>query len=354
MFEQWQHLVTWLSTHVVVPTLSALHLQEISANPEQIAEAMLLACLQLAIIGLIFRPLESLAPAERWKDRRFVRVDFEYTVIMLLGLFPLFSYFILSPFVHLLGGSTSSAETSDSLIGITHWIPALNDHPVVLFLIYFLIYDFVYYWMHRIQHVVPWWWALHSMHHSQRQLSCWANDRSNYLDGVIQSFILALVGLVIGVAPNEFALLMLLGELVQNFSHTNVRFGFGRIFEKILVDPKFHRLHHMVMVPERPRLHHCNFGQVFPIWDILFGTALYGEPVHPTGVADPVVDADNERGLIRQQWETIKRFWAAFTCPAGWRLGDVAFGPDYRPIPTEQAHPTDLESLSTTQPPVVQ
>ncbi len=175
---------------------------------------------------------------------------------------------------------------------------------------------------------------MHSMHHSQRQLSCWSNDRGCYLDGALQSFILAGVGIVIGVAPNEFALLTLLSELMQNFSHANVRIGFGRFGERILVDPRFHRLHHMQVDPSRPELHNCNFGQVLSIWDVLFGTALFGEAVRPTGVGDPMVDADNGRGLIVQQWETLKRFWGAFRRPAGWRPGDVGFSPDYRPIPS--------------------
>jgi sterol desaturase/sphingolipid hydroxylase (fatty acid hydroxylase superfamily) len=345
--QPWYDLIAWVGTHAVAPTLALLHLQKLSASPGQIAEATLLACLQLAIIGLLFRPLESLAPAEPWKDRKLVRVDFQYTVLMLLGLFPLFSYLVLTPIADYFGGGASNANGGDSPIGITHWIPVLNQHPLLLFAIYYLIYDLVYYWMHRIQHAIPWWWALHSMHHSQRQLSCWANDRSNYLDGVIQSLILAVVGLVIGVAPDEFALLMLLGELVQNFSHTNVRFGFGSILEKLFIDPRFHRLHHMIMDPTRPRLHYCNFGQVFAFWDVLFGTALYGEPVRPTGVGDPMVDADNGRGVITQQWGAIRRFWGAFTCLSGWVPGDVVFGPDYRPIPTAriESHPTAMESL---------
>jgi hypothetical protein len=67
--------------------------------------------------------------------------------------------------------------------------------------------------------------------------------------------------------------------------------------------------------------------------DQLFGTALYhDEELRPTGVSDPEVDADNERGLIAMQWYTLKRFWGAFSCRAGWRLGDVSFGPGYRPI----------------------
>jgi len=329
----WQHLVAWVSSHGVAPILSALAWQDLG-SPDEIAEAVIIAVLQLGIIALIFRPLESLAPAERWQDHRLTRVDMQYTLIMLLGLFPLFSYLVLTPMSNYLGGGVSP-ETSP--LHLTHWLPMLEAHPLLRFMLYYVVYDFTYYWLHRAQHTIPWWWAMHSLHHSQRQLSCWSNDRGCYPDGALQSFILAGVGIAMGVAPNEFALLVLLSELVQNFSHTNVRIGFGRFFEKIFVDPRFHRLHHMQVDPARPGLHNCNFGQVLAIWDRLFGTALFGEPVRPTGVGDPMVDADNERGLIVQQWETLKRFWGAFRRPAGWRPGDVSFGPDYEPIPS--VHP---------------
>lgn len=326
----WQQLIDWVSSRGVAPILSAFAWQDLG-RPEELAEAVVIAVLQLGVISLIFRPLESLAPAERWKDRRLTRIDVQYTLIMLLGLFPLFSYLVLTPLSNYLGGSVSSEEFPPR---ISLWLPMLEAHPLLRFMLYYVVYDFTYYLLHRMQHAIPWWWAMHSMHHSQRQLSCWSNDRGCYLDGALQSFILAGVGVAMGVAPNEFALLILLSELIQNFSHTNVRIGFGRFFEKVFVDPRFHRLHHMQADPTRPGLHNCNFGQVFSIWDTLFGTALFREPIRSTGVSDPMVDADNERGLIVQQWETLKRFWGAFRRPSGWRPGDVSFGPNYEPNPS--------------------
>jgi sterol desaturase/sphingolipid hydroxylase (fatty acid hydroxylase superfamily) len=325
-------MTTWASIHVVAPALLWLHITN-AGSPDEIAEAMLIAILQIGIISLVFRPLESLAPAETWTERHLTRIDRQYTLLMLLGLFPLFSYLVLMPFSNLFSSSAGAANDV-STFGLKYWFPWFEHHPLLLFGVYYIAYDFVYYWMHRTQHAIPWWWALHSMHHSQRQMSCWTNDRGNYLDGMLQSMILAVVGLAMGVEPSEFALLMLVGELVQNFSHTNVRIGFGRLLEKVFVDPKFHRLHHMRVDPHRPTLHNCNFGQVFSVWDVLFGTALYGEKPRPTGVGDPMVDIDNERGLILQQWGALRRFWGAFTCVAGWRPGDVAFSADHKPIPS--------------------
>lgn len=338
--EVWHEAIAWLAERIVVPVVQALHLGALAGSPHEIAEAVAIAGIQIAILAFVFRPLESLAPAEAWSDRKLTRIDRLYTLLMLLGIFPLFSYLVLMPIANFFGGS--GAEGADAGLGsglVRSW-PWLAGHPWLHFAIYYVLYDFTYYWMHRTQHAIPWWWALHSMHHSQRQLSCWSNDRGSYLDGALQSFVLAAAGLIVGVSPSDFALMTLISELIQSFSHANVRLRAFAWLDRVFVGPTFHRLHHMRVDPARPKLHLCNFGQVLPIWDILFGTALYGEPVRPTGVADPVVDADNGRGLVAQQWFTLKRFWGAVRRRAGWRLGEVAFGPGYEPVP---AHAEDPE-----------
>jgi sterol desaturase/sphingolipid hydroxylase (fatty acid hydroxylase superfamily) len=343
--QHWAQAIDWVSVHAVIPVVNSLNIAQAAGNPREIAEAVLIALLQLFLIACVMRPLEGLIPAERWADRRHTTVDRHMTLLMLLGLFPLFSFLVLMPFAHLLGGGPTTEEIS----GLKAWFPWFQQHPYILFGVYYVVYDLTYYWMHRAQHVIPWWWAMHSMHHSQRQMSCWSNDRSNYLDGMLQSIVLASVGLAMGVEPSEFAMLGLLSELVQNFSHANValRFGaIGKVGERLLVGPRFHRNHHMLRDAERPERHNCNFGQVLPWWDQLFGTALYhNEELRPTGVSDPEVDADNERNLITIQWYSLKRFWGAVTCRAGWRLGDVSFGPGYRPI-----HDEDEAGTSSTKP----
>jgi len=109
----------------------------------------------------------------------------------------------------------------------------------------------------------------------------------------------------------------------------------------------FHRLHHMLVDPDRPTLHNCNFGQVFSVWDVVFGTALYGEPIRPTGVGDPMVDADNGKGLVGLHWNAFRRFWGAVRCKAGWTLGDVAFDERYRPVSVKDI---DLHALEAGRP----
>ena len=57
-------------------------------------------------------------------------------------------------------------------------LPWLGDNVLASFLVYFVLYDFAAYWLHRAQHAIPWWWALHSLHHSQRRMTVWSDDRT--------------------------------------------------------------------------------------------------------------------------------------------------------------------------------
>ena len=58
-------------------------------------------------------------------------------------------------------------------------LPWLGDNVLASFLVYFVLYDFAAYWLHRAQHAIPWWWALHSLHHSQRRMTVWSDDRNH-------------------------------------------------------------------------------------------------------------------------------------------------------------------------------
>ncbi len=306
----WHLAITVLAVHGIAPLLSALHLTGMTDSPVAIATALMISAAEVACIVLVFRPMEGWIPREHWTNRRYARIDRFYTLLKYFGVMPIFTYLMLQPFVYWIGTLTDGSHGNgpDALVTLAQLAPVLRDHDIVQFLIYFAIFDLVYYLIHRLQHAVPWWWALHSLHHSQRQLNCWSNDRDHYLDDLFEILIITGVAFLIGVQPVDYALLIVLGDLVQIFSHANVRVRFGPVLDKLLVDPAYHRLHHMRIDPERPHLHNCNFALVFPIWDILFGTALYGEKAHPCGVDDPAIDADNEKGFFGQQWAGLQRF----------------------------------------------
>ena len=187
-------------------------------------------------------------------------------------------------------------------------LPWLGDNVLASFLVYFVLYDFAAYWLHRAQHAFPWWWALHSLHHSQRRMTVWADDRNHVLDDLLITLALVLFAQVVGVQPGEYVVILTVGRLIESWSHANVDMSFGRVGERLIVGPRFHRLHHALASPDERHIQDHNFAPVFPIWDMLFGTAIYDGKHRPTGVDNPLMDADNGRGWLAQQVTVFGRF----------------------------------------------
>lgn len=295
----WNGAQTWLFQTLVQPLLLSLGLGDWLEDGYAAVEVFMLGGLQIAAILLLFRPLESIRPAEPWPDRRFVRVDLVYTALNKLGILPLLVFLAVLPLVDALDEWTRALGLMAP--SLERLFPSLINEHLAVFLFYFVLYDFAGYWVHRAQHRFRWWWALHSVHHSQRQMSCWSDDRNHVLDDLIVSAVTAVFAALVGVQPEQFVGIILLGKMVESFSHANVRLEFGRIGERLVVGPRFHRLHHALADPSEPRIHDHNYAVVLPVWDILFGTAVFDRRTRPTGVDDAEVDRDNGRSWLGQQ-----------------------------------------------------
>ncbi|WP_119153018.1 sterol desaturase family protein [Caldimonas tepidiphila] len=262
--------------------------------------------LQLAVLLAVIRPLQKLWPAEPLRDPGAVRVDVIYTLIHRLGLFRLGLFFTVEPLWDALFGWLH-------LYGITGvhldqlW-PGVTDLPWLSLLIYLLVFDFADYLLHVGQHRWRWWWALHALHHSQRQMTMWSDNRGHLLDDLLRDGLLVLLAQCIGVAPGQFVAVVAITQLLESLSHANVRFGFGRIGDRLLVSPRFHRGHHAMHLEAGSRGH--NYAVLFPVWDIVFGTARYSREIPPTGIADQLPEAggrDYGQGFWAQQWLGLKR-----------------------------------------------
>ncbi|HEX2891912.1 hypothetical protein, partial [Vineibacter terrae] len=59
------------------------------------------------------------------------------------------------------------------------------------------------------------------------------------------------------------------------------------------------------------RIHDSNFGAVLPVWDLLFGTAVYDYKRRPTGVDSRDADADTGKGWLGQQIAVLGRLGRA-------------------------------------------
>lgn len=302
-------LQTWLFTSVVQPILFALGAIDLGEKFFDATEWLILGVIELVVLYALLRPLESRMPAEPWTDRRGVGPDVIYTLLSRLGVLPMAIFLLLSPLV-------DAVEARARLAGFTPFnledlSPAIAASPLLSFLVYLLALDLAEYWRHRLQHRFDWWWSLHALHHSQRKMSFWTDSRNHVLDDVIASVWSAAVALLIGVSPGQFFLIMIATRMLESLSHANLRVSFGTIGERLLVSPRFHRMHHAIGVGHEGTHRGCNFAVLLPLWDVVFRTANFSAQLEPTGIRDQLSGRDYGAGFWAQQWLGLVRFGRA-------------------------------------------
>ena len=178
---------------------------------------LVVGLLQIAVLLTVLGPMQRRWPAEPLHDPRAVRVDVAYTLIHRLGLFKLAMFFSFDWLFEQAWGSLRG-------LGAPTWHldqiwPGVSDVAWLSFLIYLVVFDFVNYWLHRGQHQLPRWWALHSLHHSQRQMTMWSDNRNHLLDDVLTSLALSVVAVLVGVGPGQFVALVALGPPAPQHRH---------------------------------------------------------------------------------------------------------------------------------------
>ncbi len=296
---------------VVQPVLFALGLTTYAEMGFDAVELFLYGVIEIALVWLLLRPLEALRPVERWSDRKPVRVDVLYTLLNRLGVIPLLVFMLLAVPMGDLDGWLRLHDLIPR--HLEDWLPALRERPWLSFAAYLLIIDFAEYWRHRLQHRFDFWWALHSLHHSQRQMSFWSDSRNHLVDDLIQGVWMSLVALLVGVPPAQFVMILLLTRAVENLSHANLRLSFGTFGERLLVSPRFHRRHHAIGAGHEGRHRGCNFAVLFPLWDMVFGSARFDDAYDATGIRDQLQGADYGDGFWRQQALGLRRLVTALT-----------------------------------------
>jgi len=295
----------WLFEALVQPALYQLGFMAYAEQAFSALEVTLYGVLEIGLMLLLLRPLEWWRPVERWPDRRAVRVDVLYTGLHNLGIVPLAVFLLLQPLEETIDGTLRlNGIIPPSLEELAPWLTA---HPLVSFFAYLAILDFAEYWRHRLQHRFNWWWALHALHHSQRQLSLWADRRNHLLDDVLSDLWVVFVALFIGVPPAQFLGIVVVTRLIESLSHTNVRLSFGWLGDRLLVSPHYHRLHHGIGIGHEGRAMGCNFAPLFPLWDLVFGSARFARDYPATGIRDQLDGVDYGEHFVRQQWLGIKR-----------------------------------------------
>ncbi|MBU3538273.1 sterol desaturase family protein [Polynucleobacter sp. UK-Gri1-W3] len=296
----------FIFSNVVGPILYQLDLMAWAEDVFDGVDWFLFGCIQIFLIIVVLRTWERLAPAE--KQERFAsasKADVFYTLFHRLGIFHGIIFIALSGFFFEIDSILHDFRFDR--LNVESWWPEVTSIPLVSFLIYLVLLDFVDYLYHRASHAFNWWWQLHSLHHSQTVMTAWSDNRNHILDDIMRATFMAFFALLFGVSPGQFIMLIALSQFIQSWQHANIKVHLGPA-KYLLISPMFHRMHHAVGYGHEAKgrpgvLGGCNFGILFPWWDMAFRTVVFPKEVYPTGVRNLTVS----QNIFAQQWQGLVR-----------------------------------------------
>lgn len=168
------------------------------------------------------------------------------------------------------------------------------DQALIKYGLMFVVLDLLDYVYHRTMHLVRPFWRFHLYHHSDRQIDVTTTVREHPGETFIRNCFLMLWVFLCGATPEVLVLRQSAQTTINLWSHTSIRLPerLGRIVGWLFVTPNIHQVHHHFELPYTNR----NFGDVFSVWDRLFGTlvalprkdTVFGVNSHHQGEADVI------------------------------------------------------------------
>jgi len=202
----------------------------------------------------------------------------------LLALFGLLNVLLVSPLTIIavvkgLNGTVGAGGEVAAGAGVSQ--------ALLVTLIYVIVSDFCVYWVHRLHHEWPVIWPFHAVHHSAEVMTPITVYRKHPVYDLINMFVKNFaIGLVLGVVlyasvgqvtyfqiGQANILYVVFNLLGANFRHSHIWIGYGRTLEHVLISPAQHQIHHSAAVAH----HNKNYGEIFALWDWMFGTLYVPE-----------------------------------------------------------------------------
>lgn len=139
-----------------------------------------------------------------------------------------------------------------------------------------LLLDFISAWfIHWLEHRVKWMWLFHLIHHSDTHVDVTTGLRHHPGESIFRMSFTILAVIAVGTPVWMVIVYQSLSAIFTHFNHANIRLPkkVDLLFSYVFVTPNMHKVHHHHTQPYTD----TNFGNIFAIWDRMFGTFAYVE-----------------------------------------------------------------------------
>jgi sterol desaturase/sphingolipid hydroxylase (fatty acid hydroxylase superfamily) len=169
--------------------------------------------------------------------------------------------------------------------GILQWLPQMSLWLYAL--VGLLLLDLIgAYLVHLVEHKIKFLWRFHLIHHTDVWVDTTSANRHHPGESVIRFAFTTLGVLIVGSPMWLVFLYQTLSVIATQFNHANIAMPkkWDTILSYFIVSPNMHKVHHHYKLPYTD----SNYGNIFSIWDRLFGTfktlskedIIYGVDTH--------------------------------------------------------------------------
>ena len=180
-------------------------------------------------------------------------------------------------------------------IGLIH----LFELPVLLeFIIALLVLDLIGSWLiHFLEHRVKVMWMFHTIHHSDQNVDVSTANRHHPGESVFRFAFTCLAVFVSGAPLWMIMAYQSLSVVLSQFNHSNINLPVkvDNLLKIVFVTPHMHRVHHHYKQP----LSDKNFGNIFSIWDRLFGTYISVDNSSLVYGLDTYMEEEDHKDIVK-------------------------------------------------------
>ncbi|MFT6749397.1 MAG: sterol desaturase/sphingolipid hydroxylase (fatty acid hydroxylase superfamily) [Flavobacterium sp.] len=153
------------------------------------------------------------------------------------------------------------------------------------------------YLVHYLLHKVPFMWRFHMVHHSDTTVDATSATRHHPGDYAFREVFALIVIVLFGIPLAYYLFYRMATVFFTYFTHANFYMPkkLDKIISYVFVTPNMHKFHHHFEMPWTD----TNFGNIFSIWDRMFGTLTYDDPKKVTFGLD-LLDSTKDQDILYQ------------------------------------------------------
>ncbi|MEM6708056.1 MAG: sterol desaturase family protein [Pseudomonadota bacterium] len=164
--------------------------------------------------------------------------------------------------------------------------------------------EFIYYWLHRIQHETLFWWRIHATHHHITKMSAARGDRTHPLEWLALSLGTPIVLALFGATDDVIAVTGAFGFFNGICNHSNLPLVTNKLYGLFFSTASMHHVHHAHDMEYSNK----NYGCSIIIWDRIFGTYLDVDMVDACGAGKgEALDLKTQYALAFYSDEELKQ-----------------------------------------------